>query len=123
MSLAKHKPFTLLPITLVPIACIVAALGGTMLLARPPLQVPQVAAPQVAAAPGEGPRQTKHDLTPQSFARLHQLIRAQDNEWRHLKVHWHTDVAAARKKAAREDKPIIIVYTMGAGYNDPLGIC
>src|SRR5262245_19432005 len=72
---------------------------------------------------GEGRKATRHDLTPQSFAGLHRLIRAQDNEWQHLKVHWHTDVVAARKKAAREDKPIIIVYTMGAGYNDPLGIC
>jgi len=28
-----------------------------------------------------------------------------------------------RKKAAAEDKPIIICYTGGAGYNEPLGIC
>ena len=28
-----------------------------------------------------------------------------------------------RKKAAAEDKPIIICYTGGAGYNEPLGVC
>jgi hypothetical protein len=30
---------------------------------------------------------------------------------------------AARKKAATEDKPLIICYTGGAGYNEPLGVC
>ena len=68
-------------------------------------------------------RATKLDLTPESFAKLHALIRPHDNEWRHLKVHWLTDVVAARKKAAAEDKPIIICYTGGAGYNEPLGVC
>src|SRR5262245_51102220 len=68
-------------------------------------------------------QQSKVDLTPESFASLHALIRPHDNEWRHLKVHWLTDVVAARKKAAAEDKPIIICYTGGAGYNEPLGTC
>ncbi|MBM4068869.1 MAG: hypothetical protein FJ271_07975 [Planctomycetes bacterium] len=66
---------------------------------------------------------SKFDLTPTSFEKLHALIRPHDNEWRHLRVHWLTDVIAARKKAAAEDKPIIILYTGGAGYNEPLGIC
>jgi anthranilate phosphoribosyltransferase len=29
----------------------------------------------------------------------------------------------ARKKAVAEDKPIVICYTGGAGYNEPLGVC
>jgi hypothetical protein len=66
---------------------------------------------------------TKLDLTPQSFPTLHTLIRPHDNEWRHLKVEWLTDVVAARKKAVAEDKPIVICYTGGAGYNEPLGVC
>jgi hypothetical protein len=65
----------------------------------------------------------KRDLTPQSFARIHTLIRPHKDEWRHLQVQWLTDVVAARKKAAAEDKPIIICYTGGAGYNEPLGVC
>lgn len=69
------------------------------------------------------PASSKLDLTPQSFAPLHTLIRPQQNEWRHLKVQWFTDVVAARKKAAAEDKPIVICYTGGAGYNEPLGVC
>ena len=44
-------------------------------------------------------------------------------EWRHLQVRWVTDVVAARTQAAREDKPLVVLYTGGAGYNEPLGIC
>jgi len=66
---------------------------------------------------------SKLNLDPQSFTKLHTLIRPHDNEWRHLKVEWLTDVVAARKKAVAEDKPIVICYTGGAGYNEPLGVC
>jgi hypothetical protein len=68
-------------------------------------------------------RATGLDLTPETFAQLHALVRPNANEWRHLKGEWLTDVVAARKKAAREDKPLIICYTGGAGYNEPLGTC
>jgi len=68
-------------------------------------------------------RAAKLDLTPDTFADVHAIIRPHDTEWRHLKVEWLTDVVAARKKAATEDKPIIICYTGGAGYNEPLGTC
>lgn len=76
-----------------------------------------------AAPPSHRVRDSKIDLTPQSFPGLHSLIRPQDHEWRHLNVHWLTDVVAARKKAAAEDKPIVVIYTGGAGYNEPLGVC
>lgn len=82
------------------------ATGFAVLLAQP------------AAAQGR-----KVDLTPESFAKLHALVRPQEQEWRHLKVQWLTDVVAARKKATAEDKPIVICYTGGAGYNEPLGVC
>ena len=62
-------------------------------------------------------------LTEDSFASLHKLIRPQDDEWRHLGVQWITDIVPVRKKAAAEDKPIVVLYTGGAGYNEPLGIC
>jgi hypothetical protein len=80
-----------------------------------------VSAPGTSAdEPHQG---SKADLTPQTAAKLHALIGPHDNEWRHLKVQWLTDVVAARKKAAAEDKPIVILYTGGAGYNEPLGVC
>ena len=68
-------------------------------------------------------RASKLELTSQSFPKLHALVRPHESEWRHLKVQWLTDVVAARKLAAAEDKPIVICYTGGAGYNEPLGVC
>jgi len=62
-------------------------------------------------------------VTPENFSKLHTLIRPHENEWRHLNVQWLTDVVAARKRAAAEDKPLVICYTGGAGYNEPLGVC
>ncbi len=67
---------------------------------------------------GAGP-----ELTAENFAKVHALIRPQDGEWRHLRVNWITDVVAARKKAAAEDRPLVVLYTGGAGYNEPLGVC
>ena len=66
---------------------------------------------------------SKLDLTPESFPALWSLVRPQDSEWRHLTVEWLTDVIAARRKAAAEDKPLVVLYTGGAGYNEPLGVC
>jgi hypothetical protein len=89
-------------------------LGFSALLA----QEPAARTPNAKAA-----LTSKFDLTPQSFADLHSLVRPRETEWRHLKVEWLTDVVAARKQAAAEDKPIVICYTGGAGYNEPLGVC
>ena len=65
----------------------------------------------------------KLHLTPHSAPKLLEVVRPHEHEWRHLQVQWLTDVVAARKRAAAEDKPIIICYTGGAGYNEPLGVC
>jgi hypothetical protein len=84
-----------------------------------------VTAQSRAESPSPAGRTGDHklDLTPQSFPQLHSLVRPQGDEWRHLKVQWLTDVVAARRRAAAEDKPIVICYTGGAGYNEPLGVC
>jgi hypothetical protein len=97
MGMIKLKTLTL-------IAAVTAGVSGASLLAQ-------------------SPPAAKLDLTQESFPTLHTLIRPHDQEWRHLKVEWLTDVVAARKKAVAEDKPIIICYTGGAGYNEPLGTC
>ena len=73
--------------------------------------------------PGKAQTPSKETLTPSSFAKYQALIRPQEHEWRHLRVRWLTDIVAARKKAAAEDKPLIVLRTGGAGYNDPLGAC
>jgi hypothetical protein len=89
------------------------------------LQAGAVLALVVGGARGQekAPRSARADLTPESFPGLHALLRPHESEWRHLKVRWLTDVVAARKRAAAEDKPIVICYTGGAGYNEPLGVC
>jgi hypothetical protein len=66
---------------------------------------------------------SKNDLTPESTPGILALIQPQESEWRHLKVSWITDVIAARRQAAKEDKPMVVLYTGGAGYNEPLGVC
>jgi hypothetical protein len=88
-------------------ALVAAALAGTPASAQD--------APEAAGS--------KRDLTPESFPAIHALVRPHRDEWRHLRVEWLTDVTAARKKAAAEDKPIVVLQTGGAGYNDPLGVC
>jgi hypothetical protein len=87
------------------------------------VQLLLVPGPAVSAGAERVAESTKSGLTPNSLPALHALIRPHEDEWRHLKVHWLTDVVAARRRAAEEDKPIVICYTGGAGYNEPLGIC
>jgi hypothetical protein len=101
---------------------VAAGLFGQQALADPP---PAASSPKGPSTPATGKTRpaAKLDLTPASFPKLRALIRPHDDEWRHLKVNWLTDVVAARKKAAAEDKPIVICYTGGAGYNEPLGVC
>jgi hypothetical protein len=93
---------------------LLAAMGA---LAAPAARC-EAPAPAAEATPG-----SKLELTPQSAPQLLKLVRPHGSEWRHLNVQWLTDVVAARKQAAAEDKPIIICYTGGAGYNEPLGVC
>jgi hypothetical protein len=113
-------------ITLTMAACVSAA-NLSVLLAQQPAAAKGSRSPAVAEQeekPNEKvPRSAKLDLTPESFPNIHALVRPHDHEWRHLQVHWLTDVVAARKKAATEDKPIVVIHTGGAGYNEPLGIC
>src|SRR5688500_2820369 len=62
----------------------------------------------------------RRPLTGKNLHDLHPPLRPHDNQGRHLRVDWLTDVVAARKEAAAEDKPIVICHTGGAGYNEPL---
>lgn len=85
-----------------------------------------LAIPNAGAAdkePAKKPTASKLDLTQESFPKLFALTRPQETEWRHLQVQWMTDVVAARKAAAKDDKPLVVLYTGGAGYNEPLGVC
>jgi hypothetical protein len=96
---------------------LVAPLAALGVLGRP------IAAGDAPAVPDKAPHASKMDLTPENVVKFRELIRPEDNEWRHLRIKWFTDIVAARKKAAQADKPILIFRTGGAGYNDPLGVC
>ena len=76
-----------------------------------------------SAIAAEPARDVKQALSAKTFPSLHTLVRPQADEWRHLRVNWLTDVVTARRTAAATDKPIVILYTGGAGYNEPLGTC
>jgi hypothetical protein len=77
--------------------------------------------PQTAA--GEPRRETREQLTAKSFDALHKLVVAQPDEYRWDEIPWFTSIWHARKKAAAEDKPLLVFRTHGAGFNDPLGNC
>lgn len=87
------------------------------------LGVAALIAPPRVGAGERNPSASKLDLTPESTPGMLALVRPQPSEWRHLQVRWMTDVVAARRLAAQDDKPIVVLYTGGAGYNEPLGVC
>jgi hypothetical protein len=66
---------------------------------------------------------TKAELTAQNFMAVHTTIKPGKGEFLWDKVPWYFDLTAARKKAAAEDKPILIFTTGGAGFNDGTGLC
>ena len=74
-------------------------------------------------APDKAPRASKLDLTSETFPKLHALILPQQTEWRHLRIHWITDLVAARKKAAAEDKPLFFPDSFRTKDNNIQGFC
>jgi hypothetical protein len=97
-----------------------AALAGVCALAAGVLTSPRSAVLAQAQA-----KQTpsKQALTGESMAGLHRLIRLQPGEYRWDEVPWYASAWHARKAAAEQDKPILVLVTGGAGFNDPLGNC
>jgi hypothetical protein len=65
-------------------------------------------------------RASAEELSAQSFARIHSLIRPGKGESKWLEVPWLTDVWEARQKAAAEGKPILLWSGGGAA---PIGGC
>jgi hypothetical protein len=86
------------------------------------MQTYQAAADQ-PTLPKQPARETKDQLTAESLAQLHKLIIAQPDEYRWDEIPWFTSIWHARKKAAAENKPLLVFRTHGAGFNDPLGNC
>jgi hypothetical protein len=78
--------------------------------------------PVAAPAPGHGPI-SGLQLKPETFDHFRGLIRPSDGEYAWRQIRWHTDFWVVRKKAAAQDKPILVFWLDGAGYHDPLGLC
>lgn len=73
-----------------------------------------------AAALAAEPKSAK-TFSAEESANLHRLISPRENEANWEKVPWmpSNDLWAARKKAAEEDRPILLWYMAG----EPLGTC
>jgi hypothetical protein len=83
----------------------------------------QAAADEPLTIPRQPTGETRDRLTAKSYAQLHKLIIAQSDEYRWDEIPWFTSIWHARKKAAAENKPLLVFHTHGAGFNDPLGNC
>src|SRR5262249_6394770 len=59
------------------------------------------------------------DLAPPQFGKLHALLRPTAKEMRFGAIPWMFDLWEARKKAAAEGKPLLILGASG----NPCGIC
>ena len=53
------------------------------------------------------------NLTPTQIVRLHRLIKPTEAESQFLSIPWMTSIHAARQKAAREGKPLMIFMIHG----------
>ena len=59
-------------------------------------------------------------LTPESFTRLHKMIKPQRGESRFLEIRWVLGLWEGRQLAAREGKPMLV---WAGGWGVPIGTC
>ena len=80
---------------------------------------PQVQAKAEPKAANQGVSDAVTALTPAQFGKLHALLRPKAKEMRFGKIPWMFDLWEARKKAAAEGKPLLILGASG----NPCGTC
>lgn len=54
------------------------------------------------------PSRASEPIKPQQFDKLHALIKPSADEEKFMKIPWLTDLWEARKKAAADDRPILL---------------
>jgi hypothetical protein len=59
-------------------------------------------------------------LTPESFTRLHEMIKPQQGESRFLEVPWVLGLWEGRQLAAKQGKPMLV---WAGGWGVPIGTC
>jgi hypothetical protein len=86
---------------------------------HPSLWFPAVLA--LFGAATAAPAEERTALRPADFDKLRQVIRPGEGEARWAEIDWApaSDIWAARKKAAREGKPLFLWFMAG----EPLGSC
>src|SRR5262245_54823031 len=84
--------------------------------AEKPPQAQAKAAPKAANQEGSD---ALTELTPAQFVKFHALLRPTAKEMRFGKIPWMFDLWEARKKAAAEGKPLLILGAAG----NPCGTC
>ena len=104
---------------LVLVAC--PAFTGTGFLVHPALaeNPPQAQAKARSKAANQGVSDAVTELTPAQFGRFHALLRPKAAEMRFGLIPWLFDLWEARKKAAAEGKPLLILGASG----NPCGTC
>jgi hypothetical protein len=104
---------------LVLLVCLVFT--GTSSLMRPALaeKPPQAQAKAGPRAANQGESDAITELTPAQFGKFHALLRPKAKEMRFGQVPWMFDLWEARKKAAAEGKPLLILGAAG----NPCGTC
>jgi hypothetical protein len=85
-------------------------------LAEKPLPAQAKAKPKAA---NQGGSDAVTELTPAQFGKFHALLRPKAKEMRFGKIPWMSDLWEARKKAAAEGKPLLILGASG----NPCGTC
>jgi hypothetical protein len=100
-------------------ACLAFTGTGFLMHPTPAERPPQAQAKAGPKAANRGVRDAVTELTPAQFGRLHAMLRPKAREMRFGKVPWMFDLWEARKKAAAEGKPLLILGASG----NPCGTC
>jgi hypothetical protein len=98
------------------VMAVVTTAGALGAMARPAAQVPPGSAlPQGQPAPQPGrlgsvpvPGFDVRALPEEQFQRLHAAVAPRGDGERWMEIPWETDLAAARERAAREKKPLLM---------------
>jgi hypothetical protein len=100
-------------------ACLAFTGMGFLMPQAPAEEPPQAQAKAEPKAANQRVSDAVIELTPAEFGRLHATLRPKAEEMRFGKVPWMFDLWEARKKAAAEGKPLLILGASG----NPCGTC
>lgn len=80
---------------------------------------PQLQTEEESKGANQGVSDALTELSPAQFAKFHAFLRPRAKEMRFGEIPWMFDLWAARKKAAAEGKPLLILGASG----NPCGTC